>query len=83
MVGTIEYGVLHHLRFAGMAFGQCRQTNLELLEPVGFHAVELGEPATGDYYPFGPPSCNFTGDIGPNGRPYWKPPESLPEPDCG
>ena len=71
------------MRFAGLAFGQCRQTTLELLGPVGFHAVDLGEPAVVDYYPFGPPSCNFTREIGPNGRPYWKPREGLPAIDFG
>ena len=82
-VGAIEDGVLPPWRFAGMAFGQCRQTDLELLGPVRFEAANLGEPAAEDYYPFGPPSCNFAGDTGPNGRPYWTPPEGLPETDCG
>ena len=82
-MGKIEDGVLPPWRFAGMAFGRCRQTGLELLEPVRFEADNLGEPAAEDYYPFGPPSCNFAGDIGPNGRPYWTPPEGLPETDCG
>ncbi len=82
-VGEAEDGVLPSMRFAGMAFGKCRQTELELLGPVRFNAFSLGEPAAEDYYPFGPPSCNFTGETGPNGRPYWRPPEGLPEPDCG
>ena len=82
-VGDIEDGILPPLRFAGMAFGQCRQTRLELLGPVRFEASDLGRSSTEDYYPFGPPSCNFTGDIGPNGRPYWTPPGGLPEADCG
>ena len=82
-VNEVEDGVLPTWRFAGMAFGQCRQTDLELLGPVRFKAANLGEAAKEDYYPFGPPSCNFTGHIGPNGRPYWTPPEGLPEADCG
>ena len=82
-VDQIEDGVLPPWRFAGMAFGQCRQTALELLGPVRFESENLGEPAAEDYYPFGPPSCNFAGDIGPNGRPYCAPPEGLPETDCG
>ena len=81
-VGEVEDGVLPPWRFAGMAYGQCRQTALELLGTVRFEAANLGEPAVEDYYPFGPPSCNFTGDIGPNGRPYWVPPGGLPETGC-
>ena len=82
-VDDIEDGVLPPLRFAGMAFGECLQSELEALEPVRFDASDLGKPATEDYYPFGPPSCNFTRDVGPNGRPYWVPPEGLPDADCG
>ena len=82
-LNEVEDGVLPPWRFAGTAFGQCRQTELELLEPVRFEAANLGEPAAEDHYPFGPPSCNFAGDIGPNGRPYWRPPEGMPDADCG
>lgn len=82
-VGAIEDGVLPPWRFAGMAFGRCRQTALELLVPVRFEAANLGDSVAEDYYPFGPPSCNFAGDVGPNGRRYWTPPGGLPETDCG
>lgn len=81
-VGGIEDGVLPPLGFVGMAFGQCLQTDLQLLAPVRFEASQLGESSAEDHYPFGPPSCNFAGDTGPNGRPYWVPPEGMPETDC-
>ncbi len=68
-VDDIEDGLLSPLRFAGMAFRECLQTELELLEPVRFDATDLGQSAAEDYYPFGPPSCNFTGDIGPTAGP--------------
>ena len=83
IVGGIEDGVLPPWRFVDMSFGVCRQTDLELLGPVRFEAANLGKSTEEDYYPFGPPSCNFTGDIGPNDRPYWVPPEGMPEADCG
>ena len=53
------------------------------MTPVRFDATELGKPATVDYYPFGPPSCNFTRDMGSNGEPFWVSPRGLPDADCG